>query len=389
MDGVADIAGQVSVSRLAGTAATPLRIAHLTVPGPIGGLETVVSLLSQAQRRAGHDVRVYAVMEQDVPTPFLMQLRDAGVRCEVVVIRGRRYVHEHRALRECLRSFHPDVVHTHGYRSDIIGYTAARALGVPIVSTSHGFTGGDLKNRFNEAVQRWILRRCNAVVAVSRPMHALLLNDGVSSSRLALIPNAVQVVDPLSRRDARAQLGLPELGFILGWVGRLSPEKGVHLFLDALAVCTEVAWTAAILGDGPETASAVAAVEASGLTDRVRFLGPVPGAGRLLRAFDVLLLTSKTEGTPMVVLEAQSIGVPVIATAVGGVPDLLSNGRGTLVRAGDAAALAAAIRGQVASSLGHSATDSVSFIARVESDEMPDSWSSSYIALYRAITRHN
>ncbi|MEO8138310.1 MAG: glycosyltransferase, partial [Gemmatimonadota bacterium] len=163
--------------------------------------------------------------------------------------------------------------------------------------------------------------------------------------RVALIPNAwAPLLPPLTRAEARVALGLPADAPVLGWVGRLSPEKGADLFLAALARLQRPGVLAAIIGDGRLRPSLEAQARTLGISDRVRWLGLVPDAGRLTAAFDSFVLSSRTEGTPIALLEAMASGTPVVATAVGGVPDILVGDReAILVPSEDPAALAAAL----------------------------------------------
>src|SRR5262249_32473885 len=163
--------------------------------------------------------------------------------------------------------------------------------------------------RFYERLQRRAFRRFEAVVAVSRPLATLLRNDGIAPSRVHLIPNgyAAPVFSP--RDEARQSLGLGP-GFVAGWIGRLSHENAPDVFAAALSRRgSDVAGV--VVGDGRESTR----------NPRVIWKGRGPDAGLLIKAFDVLVLSSRTEGTPIVLFEAMAAGVPVVATAVGGVPD--------------------------------------------------------------------
>jgi glycosyltransferase involved in cell wall biosynthesis len=148
---------------------------------------------------------------------------------------------------------------------------------------------------------------------------------------------------PLDRAAARAQLGIAPNTWVMGWVGRLTGEKGPDVFIDALAHVRRPEWTAVILGDGPRRPELEARAAALGLGARMRWCGVVPGAGRLYAAFDVFVLSSRTEGIPIVLFEAMAAGTPVVATRVGGVPDVVTEREGALVPPGDPTALAAAI----------------------------------------------
>lgn len=325
----------------------PLSILHVLAPGAAGGVESVVRVLATRFHRLGHDVHVAAVAPSaEAAAGFIHALRDAGVAVTTLDVPGRAYVRERTLVAALCRSLRPDVVHTHGYRADLIASSAARARRIPTVTTVHGFTGGDFKNRVYEHLQQRAFRRFDAVVAVSRPLVARLSANGIARDRLHFLPNAYAAEATLLDRDAaRERLGIRDDAFRAGWVGRLSQEKGPDVFVDALAqLDAGQAVAASVLGDGAERDAVRARAASLGVAPQITWHGVVPNAGQLLAAFDVLVLSSRTEGTPMVVLEAMAAGVPIVATHVGGIPDMLSSREALLVAPDDPAALAAAIR---------------------------------------------
>ena len=277
---------------------------------------------------------------------WALHLRDAGVAVEPIVkSHPRNYLGQLTAVESMFRRRRPSVGHTHGYHADVLAGFAARRSVIPTVSTVHGFVGGDWKNRLYEMVQRRALRRCDAVVAVSKAMGSALERAGVSTERLHVVPNAYeQDGEPLSRDDARARLGLPADAFRIGWIGRLSPEKGPDVMLRALGRLPEDDAHLSVVGDGPERSRLGALAADLGVAPRVSWHGVIAGAARLLKAFDVVVLSSRSEGTPVVLLEAMAAGTPVVATRVGGVPDVVSASEAILVEPGDDSALAAAVR---------------------------------------------
>jgi len=321
------------------------RVLHALAPGPAGGLESVVRLLSGEWARQGWAVGVALTLDTGCPIPAdFAALRHAGVEVSVHEVRPRGYLRERSLQVQTLRGFRPDIVHCHGYRADLLAGSAARTLGVCRVSTVHGFTGGDWKNRLYETLQLRALRGFDAVVAVSRPLADRLARTGIATDRIVQIPNAWGPTSPaLPRAAARAALGLPAGGTILGWVGRLSREKAPDVFLRALALPAAGQVRAAIIGEGQMREELVADALALGVHDRVHWLGLVPDAGRMLPAFDGFVLSSRTEGTPMALFEAMAAGVPVLATSVGGVPDVLAGGVALQVPPDDPAALAEGI----------------------------------------------
>lgn len=324
-------------------------ILHVLAPAPVGGMESVVHLLTRELVAAGTPVHAHLILAPGADAPLADDLERGGVTVHRTVVRGRRYGVERDRTRALCRDLGVAVVHSHGYRTDVIDAPAARALGLPVVSTVHGFTGGGLRNAVYERLQLRALRRMDRVIAVSRPLVDLLARRGVPRSAIRLLPNAFAAGDaPLPRPEARRALGV-DAGDdrpLIGWVGRLSPEKGADVLVQAAAAAARPArWV--VVGDGPDEAAARALVERLGAP--VAFLGRIPGAGRLAPAFDVVVLSSRTEGTPIVALEAMAAGVPVVATRVGGVPDLLADGAaGRLVDAERPDQLAAAVDGLLA-----------------------------------------
>jgi len=129
----------------------------------------------------------------------------------------------------------------------------------------------------------------------------------------------------------------------VGWVGRLSQEKGPDLLIDALARLTDLPMVVSIIGTGRD-AEALKADAAARTTADILWHGLVPDAARLYSAFDVFVLSSRTEGTPIALLEAMAAGTPIVATAVGGVPDVVTKQEAVLVQPGNTDALANAIR---------------------------------------------
>jgi glycosyltransferase involved in cell wall biosynthesis len=361
-------------------------IAHITAPGAFGGLERVVSGLTAALASRDADVLLVAVLEPSVPTPaWIAPLSAAGVRVEVLQVGARDYLGERRQVRSLLKRHGVQVIHTHGYRPDLVHGDHARRSGLRTVSTVHGFTRtGGLKGRLNEWLQLRALRRFDAVVAVSIPLIETLTSVGVSTERIVLIPNAISGASrPLDRAASRAALSLPPGGRAVGWVGRMSYEKAPVAMLEAFARTRTDGVTLCFIGDGPEREECRERAQSLGVAARVHFAGALPDAARFLPAFDVLGLSSLTEGTPMVLLEAGLAGVPIVATQVGGVPDLLGDGA-HLVPVDDAAALANAIDAVLADPHA-AAVRAAALRTRLETESSADAWVARHLELYQRL----
>jgi glycosyltransferase involved in cell wall biosynthesis len=327
-----------------------MKVIQVLAPAAFGGLERVVEGLSAGLSSRGHDVLVCAVVHDgDRPHPFVRSLTRADIPTEVIQVGARAYLEERKRMVRVFRAFGPDVVHTHGYRPDVIGGSAARAAGARAVSTVHGFTGGGIKNRLNERMQLLSLRRVDAVIAVSEPLRRTLVATGVPADRVHVVQNAwIEDSGTASRVEARRQLALPHEGLHLCWVGRVSREKGLDVAVRALALLARPDVFLSILGEGPEEAEVRALAEELGCSHKLTWHGNVPQAGRWLAAFDGFVLSSRTEGTPMVLFEAMAAQIPIVATRVGGVPDVLDQETAMLVPSEDAESLAAGIAASLA-----------------------------------------
>ncbi len=368
-----------------------MRVLQLLAPAQVGGLERVVQGLAGGLCDRGHSVTVAAVAaEADDLLPFLEPLIARGVEVRKICVSHRAYLRERRQMADFCRELNPDVLHTHGYRPDVLARGPARRQGIATVTTVHGFTGGGWKNRFYEALQVQAFKKFDAVVAVSEPLRRGLIKAGVPQSRAWMIRNAPVCFEaPLTRTEARRALGLPAEGPIVGWVGRLSREKGPDVLLRAVTLIGRPQVHVSFLGDGPARVALEAqeremVADESLDFDRVRFHGIVPEAGRLLKAFDVLVLSSRTEGTPMILFEAMDAGVPVVTTRVGGVPDVVTEQEAILVPSEDPDALARGIR-QVLDNFSHAGQRAQRARRRLKQKFSPERWLDEYEHLYRTV----
>ena len=325
----------------------------------------------------GHAVAAVTLLDPagDVP-PVVEALQASGVAVTTVRAPARFYWREAQAVGRAAREFGAQVVHTHGYRADVLSLRPARRAGAVPVATVHGFTGGDARNRLYEWLDLRALRRFDAVIAVSDPLRQRLIRSGVPAGRVSLVENGIGRPRPVARASARAALGLPPEGRYVGWIGRMTPEKGADLLVEALRTIASDGTVIVVVGDGPERA----ALERNA-GPGFRFLGRVRDAGTLVAAFDVLVLSSRTEGTPMVLLEAMQAGVPVVAFGVGGVPSVL-HGAGWLVEPLDVVGLRRAVE-EVLSQAGEARRRADMAMARVDERFGLDAWLDRVEAVYR------
>ncbi len=314
------------------------RVVQVIAPAPFGGAESVVRLLAEELPHAGCEVLVAALVGQQQAHPWVSQLREHGIRVEPVGSDGGGLLSEPRRLRDLCATFGADIVHSHGYRADIVAMLAARGR-LPWVSTVHGFTNISARVRVYWHLDRLSLRSSQLVIAVADRVRDELVASGISPARVQVVRNAPRPGTPLGRAEARRELGLVTDGLAVGWVGRFSAEKGPDILVDVVrrlhAPCTLV-----LVGDGPLREQTLQALGTLDDTVGVRWVGVRENVGRLMPAFDLLILPSRTEAMPMVVLEAMSAGVPVAGFDVGDVRHAVNESTGWLVARGDVDGLA-------------------------------------------------
>jgi glycosyltransferase involved in cell wall biosynthesis len=256
------------------------------------------------------------------------------------------------ALRSRMRTRQPLVVHTHMAKAGALGRIAARQAGVPVVV--HTFHGHVIEGYFSGPVSRAIVeterrlaRWTDALIAVSPAVRDDLLGLGVGrSEQWRVIPLGLDL-DPLlsskiEQTEARIRLGLPREGPMVGIVGRLVPIKDHATFISAMErVASERPDIQVVVAGDGELRKELEAQAQRVLGSRLHFLGWVTDLPNLYAALDVVVLTSRNEGTPVALIEAGAAGKPTVATHVGGVADVIDHGdTGLLAPVGDTEMLA-------------------------------------------------
>jgi len=367
------------------------RVMHLLAPARFGGLESVVHALVAGQMERGLSVSVVALLETGIAEPPVVEcLRATGAAVVTSTFPARSFQRQRRAILDLLASHVPQVLHSHGYLPDVLSASISPRSRICRVTTVHGFAGGGLRNRLYEWMQRRSFHRLDAVVAVSAKLARELGEDGVPHDVIHALPNAWgSSVKLLNRQDAQKALGLSPGNFNIAWIGRISQEKGLDVMLDALPGLSDLPVHLSVIGDGRERASLENGALVRGVDSRVTWHGELPDASRVMAGFDLLTISSRTEGTPMVLLEAMNAGLPVVATAVGGIPDVISSKEALLVSSESPSSLATAIREAFAN---REAASSRADRARahVESNFALSPWLDSYNSIYEIamVTRH-
>jgi glycosyltransferase involved in cell wall biosynthesis len=301
-----------------------------------GGAERQWSVLLPGLRARGHDARVITL---DDGGPFVAQLRDRDVPVDVVGMRSQADLVR---VARCplVRCFTPEVVLTRGVNGLYIGHLLARWRAARHVYNDHIQVGFRLSPR-REALVKWIAPRLDRVIAVADGQGRVWQHRGLDPARFVVIDNGIEVPEVAEPRDRlREELGVAPTGVVALLVAALRPEKRVPDFVQAVrqARAERPELVGIIAGDGADRPAVESAIDGD---PGVRLLGYRDDVARLLKASDVFALSSAFEAAPMAILEAMACGLPVLATDVGGVRELVVDREtGVLVPAADTAAMA-------------------------------------------------
>jgi len=323
-----------------------IRVAQVIWSLGLGGAEQVVIRLAGGLDRRRFEPVVLCL---DEPGPFAPQAEAAGVEVVGLGKRGPADIRAVLRLARLLRSRGIGVVHTHLWGANLWGRLAAVAARVPVVvTTEHNLD--TWKKPYHLALDRALARAATHLVAVSEEVRQFYETRGVGRGRWRVVYNGVGVPPALSRQRGEAfrALGFGEGERVIGLVGRLVPAKAPEVFLRALALAAArvPALRGLVVGDGPLRPEAEAEARRLGLGERVVFAGLRGDVPAILPGLDALVFSSLREGLSMAMLEAMAAGVPVVATAVGGTPELITHGvTGLLVPPGRPEDLADAVVG--------------------------------------------
>jgi glycosyltransferase involved in cell wall biosynthesis len=357
-----------------------MKIAHVVDSMEIGGAETLVLQMCHLQRELGHDPSVYTVLTLG---PLGEQMRKEGFAVQPHI--GRHLSDSMRNFYRIFNNSRPDVVHLHNPTPTVYAALAARMAGVPsIVSTRHSLVGPprrpvvEVKYAIAAVFCNWIVGICDATTNNLKDIHS------VQARKITRVYNGAV---PL-KRVAEEQCP-PKSGFTLVYVGRLEPVKNHALLLSAFRAALSLMpnlrlW---MVGDGSERQSLESFSAELGITSQVTFWGQQHDVAPFFSAADAFIMSSKSEGLPMSLLQAFSLGVPAIVTDVGGMAEVVRLAQaGLLVPAANPDAMAAAIvrlAGSDAEREHFSANAEAAFHSHFTLETMVDA----YLDLYRNTRR--
>lgn len=337
--------------------AVPRRVRVVTLIdliGPIGGAERLAALLASRLDRERFDPSVCVSYwdparagDGSAMANAIAELEEDGVRVIGLGRTGTRDVLQWRRLVRELRRGDVDVLHAHKFGSNLWGALVGTLARTPVV-VAHEHTWSFEGEPMRKLLDRHVIARASdAVVAVSREDRRRMIEiERIPAEKIVYVPNGAPPSPPPSGRDVRAELGIAPDAPVVGSVGMLRAQKAFEVLIEAAARLREdhPGLRVLVAGEGPERARLQALVAELGLEANVLLLGHRGDVPDLVRAFDVAALSSDYEGMPVSVIEYMEAERPVVATRVGGLPDMVEDGvHGLLVPPRDPQALAQAL----------------------------------------------
>jgi len=322
-----------------------------TITGPAKNLLRFAEAARDHHFGAAVDVSVITFERGQSKNLFLDSAQRAGIATFPVPESGAFDRRVLKRLRAAARELAPDLIQTHAVKSHFLSALAGFPDIAPWIAFHHGYTWPDSKALLYNQLDRWSLPRAQQVLTVSSPFREEMIARGVRPEKIEVIHNAIDAdwgrrnSTVQKRNELRGRLGVPEDKQIVLIVGRLSKEKDHKTLIRAVGrMRRDRSVHLIIVGDGPERSNITRQIKESGLEAEVSITGQVPSAEPYYGIADVCVLSSLSEGSPNALLEAMAARVPTVATQVGGIPEMVTDGESAvLVRPRDEIGMCQAI----------------------------------------------
>ena len=305
--------------------------------GLAGGAQQVLYIVEGLRARG-----VECVVACEPQAPLDNQLRAMGIRSAAISYKGDADLFYAARLRELIATERPDVVHLHSRRGAVLGMIAAKWAGVPCVTSRR------VDDRLSSSISVWAHSRLNArVVCISDAIRRVMQDAGVPADKLVTIRSSVDPAPwqhPAPRSEFLAEFALPEDAFVIGVVAQLIPRKGHRYLFEALQGLPSERIRVIVFGSGRSQADLEQTVVRLGIDETVQFAGQRWDLPRWMGNLDLLVHPATMEGLGVALLQASSAGVPLVASAAGGITEVVRDGvNGLLVPPADVPALHEAI----------------------------------------------
>ena len=338
---------------------SPIRVCHVASGDLWAGAEAQIAvLLEDLSRFADLQVSAVVLNRGKLSTTLASKNIPVAIFDETSLNSARLF----KVFYSHFKGLRPDIVHTHRYKENILASVAARFASVPVaIQTVHGLQERlprwrqlrmDAYASMNRAVARWT---GESIIAVSAEI-ADVMKRALPRNHVVYVPNGIDTAKVKPSANAaikRQELGLPAEAIVIGTVCRLVPVKRMEFLLEAFArlraELPHVLLRLVIVGDGPRRSTLEAQAKRLKIDQQTLFVGERQDVYDLINSFDIYALSSLHEGIPMALLEAMVLGRPVVATRVGGIPEVLSDAEAKLVSVEDVAAFKEALKDLVMS----------------------------------------
>ncbi len=317
---------------------TNLRLLAIIEATSITGPAKNLLEFARLGRDAGVETSIATFARGETDNLFIRTVREAGIALEVIPESGPFDRSAMRALAATADRLHPDIIQTHAVKSHFLARLSGLPRRGPWVAFHHGYTWPTRRAQAYNQLDRWSLRAAQRVLTVSAPFRDELVSHGVRRDRIEIVHNAIRSdwgsrgSTPAETAALRGSLGIPEGRKVVLIVGRLSKEKDHITLIRALArLQSRIDPHLLIVGEGPNRAAIEQEIARLGLTEHVTLTGHQPSAEPYYGVADLAVLSSLSEGSPNALLEAMAAGVPAVATAVGGIPEIVQDGESALL----------------------------------------------------------
>ena len=320
-------------------------IVHLRDSNFVGGPERQILEHCKRMESDVYEMILVCYEEPGRPNDLRLKAEELGLTCLTLPVMSPFSMKNITRIIGVLREVGADVLVTHGHKGNIFGRLACWRVGIPTIAVSRGWTMESAKIRFFEFLDKIFLHFADHVVAVSEGQSRKILGCGVRPDKVSVIHNCIDVGNwcGVGSNAVRARLGIPGDAILVATAGRLSPEKNQRMLLRAaerIAQQTDNVYFA-VFGEGVLRGELEADCRKAGLEQRFLLPGFWSDMAAVMEDTDIFTLPSLTEGLPNVVLEAFACSTPVVATRVGGTPELVRDGEnGFLVEVADVDGLA-------------------------------------------------
>lgn len=307
----------------------PIKVLQLGSPTGLYGAERwILALIKHLDPQKIESLVGVIKDEPGLEAPLCKEAEKLGFKTHQFEAFGKINFGVIKLIRQFLLQEKIDILHTHFYKTDIIGFLATRGTPCKIISTPHGWSKKmDFKLWCYEMLDRWIFPFIHAVAPLSQDLYDSLVKIPGLKKKLYLIRNGVDISEVEQSANVNGEIiQWKQHGyFILGYIGQLISRKGLDVLLRALTTFPDQRWKLFLVGDGPQRLELEQLTIRLGLVEHVYFVGFRQERLDFLRGFDVFVLPSRLEGIPRCLMEAMAAGIPIVASDIPGCNDLVQD----------------------------------------------------------------